>query len=59
LKTGERESRGISFHTIAECVLQEKEGDHHQGTDGPDNGDKEEQEVELLRVQRIGGLIDP
>ena len=39
-------------------VLQENEGDHHEGADNPNQGDEEQENVELFSVQRIRGFID-
>ena len=59
LKTGVRESTGMSFHRIAvRNVLEENKRDHHEGADNPYEGDKEQENIELSGVQRIRSFID-
>ncbi len=38
--------------------LEENKRDHHEGADNPDEGDKEQENVELSGVQRIRSFID-
>ena len=40
-------------------VLEENKDDHHEGADTPDQGDKEQENVELTGIERIRGFVDP
>ena len=51
-------NRNVFPEGCSQNVFKEHEDDHHEGADNADQGDEEQEKIELFCVQRIRGFID-